>query len=121
MTCNYILAWSVQDKVLVYSIHSSCSTNNQQNVQDAQVKHVKPGYWQCLSAVSRLHIPGHRFVVVSDPAVLPAIIGRPGLPKWAAYENVTQVGGPVSWQPHARRLRYHTFANGAAKCAAKHA
>ena len=42
-------------------------------------------------AVSRLHIPGHRFVVVSDPAVLPDIIGRPGLPKWAAYENVIPV------------------------------
>ena len=39
----------------------------------------------------RLHIPGHRFVIVSDPKILPAIIGRPGLPKWAAYENVIPV------------------------------
>lgn len=39
----------------------------------------------------RLEIPGHRFVVVNDPAVLPAIIGRPGLPKWAAYQNVVPV------------------------------
>ncbi|KAK9915097.1 hypothetical protein WJX75_004696 [Coccomyxa subellipsoidea] len=38
--------------------------------------------------IYRLEIPGHRFVVVSDPAILPAIIGRPGLPKWAAYQNV---------------------------------
>ena len=40
------------------------------------------------AACGRLHIPWHRFVVVSDPDILPAIIGRPGLPKWAAYENV---------------------------------
>lgn len=40
----------------------------------------------------RLHIPGSRFVVVSDPDILPAIIGRPGLPKWAAYGNVVPVG-----------------------------
>lgn len=40
---------------------------------------------------ARLHIPGHRFVVVSDPDILPAIIGRPGLPKWSAYENVVPV------------------------------
>lgn len=46
---------------------------------------------------SRLHIPGHRFVVVSDPAVLPDIIGRPGLPKWAAYENVIPVSTCPSW------------------------
>jgi hypothetical protein len=39
----------------------------------------------------RLEIPGHRFVVVSDPSILPAIIGRPGLPKWAAYKNVVPV------------------------------
>ncbi|BDA43361.1 Cytochrome P450 4e2 [Coccomyxa sp. Obi] len=38
--------------------------------------------------IYRLEIPGHRFVVVNDPALLPAIIGRPGLPKWAAYQNV---------------------------------
>ena len=30
-------------------------------------------------------------MVVSDPAILPAIIGRPGLPKWAAYQNVVPV------------------------------
>ena len=48
-------------------------------------------------AGSRLHIPGHRFVVVSDPAVLPDIIGRPGLPKWAAYENVIPVSTHCAW------------------------
>ena len=46
-----------------------------------------------LANLLRLHIPGHRFVVVSDPDILPAIIGRPGLPKWAAYENVVPVRG----------------------------
>ena len=45
---------------------------------------------------SRLHIPGSRFVVVSDPDILPAIIGRPGLPKWAAYENVVPVRSPAA-------------------------
>ena len=31
-------------------------------------------------------MPGQTFVVVADPALLPAVLGRPGLPKSRVYE-----------------------------------
>ena len=31
-------------------------------------------------------MPGSTFVVVADPALLPAVLGRPGLPKSRVYE-----------------------------------
>ena len=34
----------------------------------------------------RVKMPGSTFVVVADPALLPAVIGRPGLPKSRVYE-----------------------------------
>jgi hypothetical protein len=31
-------------------------------------------------------MPGSTFVVVADPALLPTVLGRPGLPKSRVYE-----------------------------------
>ena len=34
----------------------------------------------------RVKMPGQTFVVVADPTLLPAVLGRPGLPKSRVYE-----------------------------------
>ena len=34
----------------------------------------------------RVKMPGQTFVVVADPTLLPAVLGRPGLPKSHVYE-----------------------------------
>ena len=34
----------------------------------------------------RVKMPGQTFVVVTDPTLLPAVLGRPGLPKSRVYE-----------------------------------
>ena len=36
--------------------------------------------------VRRVKMPGQTFVVVADPMLLPAVLGRPGLPKSRVYE-----------------------------------
>ena len=40
----------------------------------------------------RFRIPGKNFVVVADHKLLPAVLGRPGLPKTSIYSLI----GPVS-------------------------
>lgn len=50
-------------------------------------------YLYC-GVMRRVRVPGKNFVVVSDAKLLPAIIGRPGLPKTALY----QMTRPVSPQ-----------------------
>jgi hypothetical protein len=43
----------------------------------------------------RVRVPGKNFVVVSDAKLLPAIIGRPGLPKTSLYQMTRPVSIPT--------------------------
>lgn len=42
----------------------------------------------------RVKMPGSTFVVVADPALLPTVLGRPGLPKSRVYELGFFVSNP---------------------------
>ena len=51
-------------------------------------------------------MPGQTFVVVADPALLPSVLGRPGLPKSRVYE----LGFFVSRMPLSHTVSWCCFA-----------
>lgn len=65
----------------------------------------------CGNALRRVKMPGSTFVVVADPALLPTVLGRPGLPKSRVYELGFFVRPPllfVSFWPVHNRLHTGT-------------